>query len=395
MINPYKEERMMDEMNELFYKDAYRKDFDGVVVSCTKGKKGYEVVLDDTAFYPEGGGQPGDQGTLGDARVLDVHRKEGVVVHYTDKPLDVGSRVHGTIDWQRRFDFMQNHSGEHIYSGLVHKKFGYDNVGFHMDKVVTVDFSGPMTMEEALEIEKEANQLIYSNVETKITFPTEEELKTIPYRSKIELTGKVRIVEFPGGDICACCGTHVARTGEIGLIKVLSLMNHKGGVRIELACGRWAMEDYDRVHDLNRDIAVRFSVKPYETVKAVEKMEKDMAELRQKINDMNRHYFAMRAASLPEGKKAVLLYEETMVPMELRKFCEYLMGEKTDTLFFLLSRKDEKALNYAIGSSSVNLKPLLKEWNTRLHGRGGGKDIMQGSFACSLDEVRKLVEELE
>ncbi|MCI6030231.1 alanyl-tRNA editing protein [Dialister succinatiphilus] len=386
---------MMDEMNELFYKDAYMKDFDGVVVSCAKGKKGYEVVLDDTAFYPEGGGQPGDQGTLGDARVLDVHRKEGVVVHYTDKLLDVGSRVHGTIDWQRRFDFMQNHSGEHIYSGLVHKKFGYDNVGFHMDKVVTVDFSGPMTMEEALEIEKEANQLIYSNVETKITFPTEEELKTIPYRSKIELTGKVRIVEFPGGDICACCGTHVARTGEIGLIKVLSLMNHKGGVRIELACGRWAMEDYDRVHDLNRDIAVRFSVKPYETVKAVEKMEKDMAELRQKINDMNRHYFAMRASSLPEGKKAVLLYEETMVPMELRKFCEYLVGEKPDTLFFLLSRKDEKALNYAIGSGSVNLKPLLKEWNTRLHGRGGGKDIMQGSFSCSLDEVRKLVEELE
>ena len=325
----------MDEMNELFYKDAYLREFDGKVISCVKGKKGYEVVLDDTAFYPEGGGQPGDQGTLGDAKVLDVHRKEGVVVHYTDKPLEAGSKVHGTIDWQRRFDFMQNHSGEHIYSGLVHKKFGYDNVGFHMDKVVTVDFSGPMTMEDALAIEKEANALIYSNVETKISFPTEEELKTIPYRSKIELTGKVRIVEFPGGDICACCGTHVARTGEIGLIKVLSLMNHKGGVRIELACGRWAMEDYDRVHDLNRDIAVRFSVKPYETVKAVEKMERDMADMRQKINEMNRHYFALRASSLPEGKKAVLLYEETMAPMELRKFCEYLTENKPDTIFFL------------------------------------------------------------
>ena len=202
------------------------KDFDGVVVSCAKGRRAMRWYWTTPLFIPRRrtAGGPGDPGRC---RVLDVHRKEGVVVHYTDKPLDVGSRVHGTIDWQRRFDFMQNHSGEHIYSGLVHKKFGYDNVGFHMDKVVTVDFSGPMTMEEALEIEKEANQLIYSNVETKITFPTEEELKTIPYRSKIELTGKVRIVEFPGGDICACCGTHVARTGEIGLIKVLSLMNHK------------------------------------------------------------------------------------------------------------------------------------------------------------------------
>lgn len=384
----------MDEMNELFYKDAYRKEFDSKVVSCAKGKKGYEVVLEDTAFYPEGGGQPGDHGTLGDAKVLDVHRKEGLVVHYTDKPLTVGSTVHGTIDWQRRFDFMQNHSGEHIYSGLVHKKFGYDNVGFHMDKVVTVDFNGPMTMEDALAIEKKANDLIYRNVETKISFPTQEELKTIPYRSKIELTGKVRIVEFPGGDICACCGTHVARTGEIGLIKVLSLVNHKGGVRIELACGRWAMEDYDRIHDLNRDIAVRFSVKPYETVKAVEKMEKEVEDLRQKINEMNRRYFAMRKESIAPGKKAILLYEEAMAPMEIRKFCEYLTEQRAAEFCFVLSKKDGESLNYAIVSTGSDLKSLLKEWNSRLNGRGGGRDIMQGSFRCPLEEVEKLVDEL-
>lgn len=384
----------MDEMNELFYKDAYRKEFDSKVVSCAKGKKGYEVVLEDTAFYPEGGGQPGDHGTLGEAKVLDVHRKEGLVVHYTDKPLTVGTAVHGKIDWQRRFDFMQNHSGEHIYSGLVHKKFGYDNVGFHMDKVVTVDFNGPMTMDDALAIEKEANDLIYRNVETKISFPTPEELKTIPYRSKIELTGKVRIVEFPGGDICACCGTHVARTGEIGLIKVLSLVNHKGGVRIELACGRWAMEDYDRIHDLNRDIAVRFSVKPYETVKAVEKMEKEVEDLRQKINEMNRRYFAMRKESIAPGKKAILLYEEAMTPMEIRKFCEYLTEQRAAEFCFVLSKKDGESLNYAIGSTGSDLKSLLKEWNSRLHGRGGGRDIMQGSFKCSLEEVEKLVDEL-
>jgi len=384
----------MEEMSELFYKNPYLKEFDATVTACTKGKKHFEVILDDTAFYPEGGGQPGDHGTLGDAKVLDVHRKDGLVVHYTDKPLAVGSRVHGVIDWQRRFDFMQNHSGEHIYSGLVHKKFKYDNVGFHMDQIVTVDFNGPMTWEDAKEIEKQANQLIYDNVETKITFPTPEELKTIPYRSKIELTGKVRIVEFPGGDICACCGTHVRRTGEIGLIKVLSLMNHKGGVRIELVCGRRAMEDYDTIHELNRDIAVRFSVKPYETVKAIEKVEKDVLDLRQKISEMNKRYFTMRRASIPEGKKAVLLAEEGMGPMELRKFCEYLIEEKAAEIIFLVSKKDEKSLNFAIGSPSTNLKPLLKVWNQQLHGRGGGKDIMQGSFQCELSDVEALVDGL-
>ena len=196
----------MNEMNELFYKDSYMKEFDAIVLSCEKGKKGYEIILDDTAFYPEGGGQPGDHGSLGNVKVLDVHRKEGRIIHYTDGPLEVGQKVHGIIDWERRFDLMQNHSGEHIYSGLVHKNFGYDNVGFHMDDVVTVDFNGVMTWEEALDMERKANQLISENRETKILLPSPEELKEIPYRSKIELNDTVRIVEFPEGDICACCG---------------------------------------------------------------------------------------------------------------------------------------------------------------------------------------------
>lgn len=383
----------MNEMNELFYKDSYMKEFDAIVLSCEKGKKGYEIVLDDTAFYPEGGGQPGDHGSLGNVKVLDVHRKDGQIIHYTDGPLAVGEHVHGMIDWERRFDFMQNHSGEHIYSGLVHKNFGYDNVGFHMDDVVTVDFNGVMTWEDALHMEQKANQLISENRETKILFPSPEELKKIPYRSKIELNDTVRIVEFPEGDICACCGTHVRRAGEIGLLKVLSIASHKGGVRIRLVCGRRAVELFDLIYDLNHDIAVRFSVKPHETVKAVERMEADMEGMRMKMQEMNRRYFASCRSHLPEGQKAYLLYEEDMSPMEIRRFAEYLAREE-GSIYFVLSKKDENSLNYAISSKDINLKPLLKEWNTRLHGRGGGKDIMQGSFAASLEDVKTLTDEI-
>lgn len=385
----------MEEMNELFYKDAYLQEFDARVVTCREGKKGYEIILSDTAFYPEGGGQPADRGFLDDIPVKDVKRRDGQVVHYTDKPIEEGKTVHGKIDWERRFDLMQHHSGEHIYSGLVHKKFGYDNVGFHLDDIITVDFNGPMSYEDALEIERQANEFIYENRETRITYPSPEELKTLDYRSKIELTGKVRIVEFPGGDICACCGTHVARTGEIGLIKVLSLSNHKGGVRIELICGRRAMKYLDQIHDLNKDLAVHYSVKPLETGKAVDKAEKEKEELKQKLNEANRRYFESEAAGIPQGQKAVLFYEENMAPLEIRKFCEYLTDRKKAELIFILSRKEDHVLNYAIGSPCLDLKEMGKDWNRRLNGRGGGKDILQGSFRCTLDEAVMICREAD
>lgn len=316
------------EMNELFYKDAYLKEFDAVVTSCHEGKNGFEVVLDDTAFYPEGGGQPWDTGTLNDAKVTSVRKKDGVIIHYTDKPLAEGTKVHGVIDWIRRFDHMQNHSGEHIFSGLVHKKFGYDNVGFHLHDIVTVDFNGMMTWQDALDIEREANEIIWKDEETKISFPSKEELSSMDYRSKIELDGTVRIVEFPEGDTCACCGTHVSRAGEVGIVKVLSLARHKGGVRIELVCGRRAMEMMDKIYDLNEDIAVRFSVKPFETKEAVEKQAEEKAELMARLADANRCYFALKAGVLAEGKRAVLLYEEELNTGEIRKFCEYLTGNR-------------------------------------------------------------------
>lgn len=202
---------------KLYYQDAHQAAFEARVVSCQPGKHGYDVVLDRTCFYPEGGGQPGDTGVLSGIRVTDTHERGGEIVHFCEQPLAVGQIVEGQIDYGRRFEFMQLHSGEHILSGVVHRRFGYENVGFHMGAdFVTIDFSGMLTQEDLSAVEAEANEWVWKNVPIEITYPDAEALKAIPYRSKKELTGQVRIVTIPGADICACCGTHVSSTGKLG-----------------------------------------------------------------------------------------------------------------------------------------------------------------------------------
>ncbi|MFR4034950.1 MAG: alanyl-tRNA editing protein [Oscillospiraceae bacterium] len=221
---------------KLYYQDAHQAAFEARVVSCQPGKHGYDVVLDRTCFYPEGGGQPGDTGFLSGVRVTDTHERGGEIVHFCEQPLAVGQIVEGQIDYGRRFEFMQLHSGEHILSGVIHRRFGYENVGFHMGAdFVTIDFSGMLTQEDLSAVEAEANEWVWKNVPIEITYPDAEALKTIPYRSKKELTGQVRIVTIPGADICACCGTHVSSTGEIGLIKIFSCVKFHDGVRLELS----------------------------------------------------------------------------------------------------------------------------------------------------------------
>lgn len=382
---------MSESMNELFYKDEYAKEFDATVVSCTPEKKGFAVVLSDTAFYPEGGGQPADHGTLGTAKVTDVKRKDGVILHMTDKALPVGETVHGVIDWQRRFDFMQNHSGEHIVSGLVHRKYGYDNVGFHMSDKVTIDFNGPLTWEEALDIERQANAVLWANARTVVTYPTKEELTHIDYRSKKELTGTVRLVEFPGADLCACCGTHVERAGEVGVIKMISLMNHRDGVRLELLCGRWAMEYMDQILDANTAIAQSFSVKPLKTVGAVEKAQKEIVELAHKLTDANRRYFRMKAAAFPE-EKLMIDWEEDMQPGDLRKGLDVLVEIGKADVYVLISKGADDMAYYVIGSAKEDVRPAGKALNAALSGRGGGsKEAVQGTWKGAKEEIDEKV----
>lgn len=381
----------MEEMNELFYRDEYAREFDAEVISCQKGKKGYEVALSDTAFYPEGGGQPADRGTLGQVNVLDVKRRNGEILHITDAPLEPGMTVHGVLDWERRFDHMQQHSGEHILSGVVHAQFGYDNVGFHMnDEVVTVDFNGPITWEEAMELEDKVNAYIWTDAESRELYPSGEELKAMDYRSKIELKGKVRLVEYPGADLCACCGTHVAHTGEIGLMKILSVSRHKDGVRMEMLFGGRAMKDYDRKHLLNTEFSCRLSSKPYETGEALQRVLDEMNAMKFRMQAMNERYYAMRATSIPVGEPVIFFNEPGMSMVEIRKFCDYLISTGKVKTAMIISPKDKESVNYVMGSADLNMRDVGKLLNEELHGRGGGRpEMVQGSFQAEAEAVEQ------
>mgnify|MGYP002459488775 CR=1 FL=1 len=258
-------------MEKLYEENPFLTRFTARVRSCAQGRRGWDVILDQTAFYPEGGGQPYDLGVLGGVQVLEVHEREGHVVHTCSAPLEVGSAVEGQIDWARRFDLMQHHSGEHIVSGLAHAMYGCDNMGFHMGAdVITIDLSVELTQDQVRELEAAANRYIWEDRPVQITYPSPEELAHLEYRSKKAIEGQVRIVSFPGADCCACCGTHVRRAGEVGLIKVLSCQKFREGVRMEILCGQRAYWYLSRIYDQDHAVAQLLSVKPQDTLAAVE-----------------------------------------------------------------------------------------------------------------------------
>lgn len=379
-------------MERLYNEDAYIREFDAEVISCTEAGTGYEVLLDRSAFFPEGGGQPADTGTLGNARVLDVQERRGEVVHMTDRTLLPGSTVHGAIDWDRRFERMQEHSGEHIVSGLIHRKYGYDNVGFHMGEEIRLDLSGVLTWDELMDIEREANEIVFLDVPLHIWIPGEEELSRTDYRSKKELSGDVRLVEIPGADICACCGTHVKRTGEIGPIKFLSMIHYKGGVRVMMHAGRRAMEDYRRKTDSTRAICDLLSAKPYESAEAVKRFMDQSAEKDLRLSSLLKELLEFRSDAQPDGQKLLITFEEGMQPVEIRKYCDLLLKKGKGKTCAVLSGSDGAGTyHYCIASSSIeNLQSSIKKLNNTLSGRGGGSPVMvQGSFAAK----RKAIEE--
>lgn len=385
----------MEEMNELFYQDSHMREFDAIVVSCTPEKDCWQVELDDTAFYPEGGGQPADHGTLNDAAVSDVRRKDGVILHRVDRQLEAGSMVHGVIDWKRRLDHMQQHSGEHIMSGLIHARYGLDNVGFHMGPEVTlIDFNGELTAEQVQAVELEANELIWQDVPVQVDFPTADQLQQLDYRSKKELTGTVRIVTIPGGDCCACCGTHVSHTGEIGLIKALSVSRHQGGTRIELVCGMRAYQDDVRKTEANQRIMNLLSAKRYETAEAVERLQKDAEEKGRNANLLAGRYLQARAASFPDHGGLLIDFEEGVGVHELREFGNQLIAAGKAETAALLSPADGDAWSYLILSSALDLRRLIPAVNQELNGRGGGRpDMVQGTLHGSRERIEEVLKE--
>lgn len=382
-------------MKKLYYDSAYIKAFDANVISCEKGKKGFEVILDQTAFYPEGGGQPTDTGVLGGIAVLEVHEKNGEVIHYLEQPLTVGERVHGEIDWEKRFIHMQEHSGEHLVSGLIHAKYGYDNVGFHMGSdEVTIDFNGLIEWDDLMEIEKKANFMIWDNLEIYADFPAKEELDVLDYRSKKELTGDVRIVKIPGGDICACCGTHVMRTGEIGLVKFLSMIHYKGGVRISLLCGKRAMEDYEKKRDQVQKVSNLLSAKPDEIASAVEKMKADITKLQEKLAESYRELIEHKVGTFEESEERIYLLEPEFGAVQLRQMVNRMIEEKKGKTVLALSGNCDRGFLYVMGSQSEDMRLLSKELNTLMSGRGGGSvQMAQGTFFTSEEQLHANLKE--
>lgn len=375
-------------MEKLYEAQPYLTHFSAVVQSCTQGKKGWDICLDQTAFYPEGGGQPYDTGTLGGVKVLEVHQREGHVVHTCQAPLEVGSQVEGSIDWPRRFDLMQHHSGEHIVSGIAHRRFGCDNVGFHMgNDVITIDLNVELTAEQVAQLEAEANQYIWEDHPIAITYPTPEELEHLDYRSKKALTGQVRIVSFPGADTCACCGTHVSSSGQVGLVKLLSCQKFREGVRIELVCGKRALDYLSQVWEQNHQVSNLLSAKTMQTGAAVRRLLEENAALKSRILTMEERQFADLAQRYT-GAGDVVVFEPGLSPDSLRRLCgavQTACGGRCACF----SGEDGSGYQYAIGQPGGNLRPLVQALNQALQGRGGGKpDFVQGSLAAKQEEIQ-------
>ena len=375
------------ETEKLYYQDPYQTTFTARVLTCEPSKGGCLVTLDRTAFYPEGGGQPADHGVLGGVTVTDVHEKDGVIFHTCDKVVELGSTVEGSIDWTRRFDHMQQHSGEHILSGLLCSLYDCSNVGFHLGAdTVTIDYDRELTWEQVLEAERQANEAIWRDTPAEITFPAPDALAQLDYRSKKELTGQVRIVSFPGADCCACCGTHVRRAGEVGLIKVLSCQKFREGVRLEILCGQRAYRYLSRIYEQDHAVARLLSVKPQDAFAAVERQNAELTAAKLRMTELEDRLFALRAQSLA-GCGDVLLLEPPMRPDGARKLAD-TAARAAGGLAAVFAGERDSYVYALVHAGGADISPLVKRLNSALSGRGGGRNgFAQGSVQADRSAI--------
>jgi alanyl-tRNA synthetase len=378
---------------KLYYEDCHLRTFCAQVVSCEIGEKGWEVVLNATAFYPEGGGQACDLGTLGESKVLDVQERGETVVHLCDAPLAVGETVECTIDWQRRFDLMQQHSGEHIVSGLVNKLLGHHNVGFHVGKnAMEIDFDGPITAEQLADIERQANEAVWQNLPIRCWVPSREELPQVFYRTKRELPWPVRVVEVPGYDSCACCGVHVSHTGEIGLVKILSCVKFHKGVRLELLCGGRAYRYMAEVFEQNRQVSQAFSAQLLETGSAAKRMNEALTAEKFRCAGLEKRVFAQIAKGY-ENCGPAIHFEEGLNPNGVRELC-CAIGAVCGGIAVVYSG-EENAYSLCATGDPVQIKSLGAMLAANCGGRGGGKPgFWQGSVKTDRQALETVLRSL-
>lgn len=380
----------------LYDQDAYATEFEAEVLACEevekKEKKVYQVWLDQTLFFPEEGGQSPDMGTIDGIKVLDVQIKDEVITHTLAAPLAVGTMVKGVVDWKHRFYNMQQHSGEHIFSGIVHNRFGYDNVGFHLsDSIVTMDFNGVITAEDIEEIETEVNQAIIENIPVEVSYPTKEELKVLEYRSKIEIEGQVRIVTIPGYDVCACCAPHVRRTGEIGMLKVMNVQSYKGGVRISILCGFRALEAFRQKADIITELMAQFSTNQEALVENVTKLKNTNQTMKNQLASAKQELMEYKVAAIPEDSENAILFESDLDTPVVRNVVNGLV-EKFTGICAVFVGNDESGYQFIIGSKNKDCRQIAAALREKLSARGGGSDKMiQGSVAASQLQIEELL----
>ncbi|MBQ8278619.1 MAG: hypothetical protein IJZ23_02140 [Roseburia sp.] len=392
---------------KLYYEDAYATEFEAVVLSCEEKVAGeeklgeakkvvYQVVLDRTLFFPEEGGQSPDKGVLGGAHVMDVQIDGDVITHTVDMPLEVGVSVHGTIDWKHRFSNMQQHSGEHIFSGTVNRLYGYNNVGFHLsDNIVTMDFNGVLTEEDVARVEYLVNEVIVKNVPITVSYPSKEELANLEYRSKIEIEGQVRIVTIEGVDVCACCAPHVRNTGEIGMLKVMSVQNHKGGVRLSMLCGFRALEAFREkagiINELMNSLTASQEVLP----DRVEKLKAANQDYKYRLASAKQRLMEIKMAEIPAEQEHVILFEQDIENLVMRNAVNELTTKHSGVCGVFVG-SDETGYNFIIGSANVdcaNVATILREKTGAKC--GGSKLMIQGSVQVSEDALRSVLASLD
>lgn len=380
----------------LYDADAYQTEFEATVLACEEVEKKdgrvYQVWLDQTLFFPEEGGQSPDMGTIDGVEVLDVQIKNEVITHTLAAPLTVGTTVKGVVDWKHRFYNMQQHSGEHIFSGIVHKKFGYDNVGFHLsDSIVTMDFNGVISPKEITEIEEKVNQAIIENIPVEVSYPSKEELKELDYRSKIEIEGQVRIVTIPGYDVCACCAPHVRRTGEIGSLKVMNVQSYKGGVRVSILCGFRALDAFRQKADIITELMAEFSTSQDAILDNVKKLKGANQTMKNQLAAAKQELMEYKVSAIPKDSENAILFEADLETPVVRGVVNGLV-EKFAGISAVFVGNDENGYQFIVGSKNKDCRQIAATLREKLSARGGGSDKMiQGSVAATQLQIEELL----
>ncbi len=386
----------MNQTKKLYDDMPYETEFEAEVISVESAENQIKVVLNQTLFFPEEGGQNPDSGTLNKCSVTDVQIQNGIITHIISTSeqdektsgIRKGERVFGKIDWARRFSNMQNHSGEHIISGILFRRYSSNNVGFHLnDHLMTLDTSRNLTLNEMVEVEEEANEVIYRNLPVRTFYPDSETLKSLEYRSKGEIEGPVRLVDIEGVDLCACCAPHVARTGEIGLIKIVHAIRYKSGTRLTILCGRRAFAYLQELHDQTQTLSRLLSEPPEKVGAAVERLYAETGNLRAGLSELQQRLVLQEIRGIPDTREHVWLFFETL-DVHVQRNAVNLLVEKHAGYCGIFSGNDKDGYRYIIGGEGRDTRAISTLLKAEFGAKGGGKpEMVQGSVEAPEKEI--------